>query len=140
VGQAEGNVIRLKRWGVDDEPFVGLEGFQQHEGYEIIARTPPNHAGLTVHSAASMGCVYALGDLQRRIRRGNGGLYLGFPEWNGESRRIFEYPFAERRGEYINIGYNISGITPHEWNTDDWRKYIDELICSRLNTVYFYIW
>src|SRR5690606_2169256 len=86
------------------------------------------------------GAVYALSDLQRRMRRGGEGLFLGFPEWRIDVQPIIEYPMAERRGEYINIGYNIPGITPHEWTTEDWQEYVDELIESRLNTVYFYIW
>lgn len=104
-----------------------------------IIKTEFTHGRPTISLAAldPLGLTFALSDLQVRLRKDEKGqTALHLPE----SGEIIETPDNDTRGEYVNIGYNIPGITPHNWDAKRWEDYIDQLVLSRLNAFYFYIW
>ena len=125
-----------------DQVNAGWNGFQRDQGFAIDYDGHAASARLTVRAVTSMGLAYGIGELEIRLRVFEGRAVLWFPEWQGEGtpRRIEERPAIETRGEYLNIGYNIPGITPHEWSSEDWHEYIDLLVLARLNRLYFYVW
>jgi hypothetical protein len=113
------------------------EDFQKRDAY--LVRVDATTEATSVHVAAldPRGLVFGLSDLQTRLRRDKAGeVGLELPP-TGD---LLEVPAFDTRGEYVNIGYNQPQITPHEWSTERWEQYIDQLILSRLNTFYFYIW
>ncbi|MDX9973824.1 MAG: hypothetical protein RBU21_12645 [FCB group bacterium] len=114
-----------------------LKSFQEREGYFLIREGNILYAaGLDV-----LGTVHAVSDLQSRLRARDGKVWFDFPEWKeGGHGVLFEKPAIETRGEYLNIGYNIPGITPHEWDDARWRQYIDRLVLAKLNRLYLYLW
>ncbi len=117
----------------------GLSQSMKEESYCIDLDA--DSSVITVSACGGMGLVYGLCDLERRIRADDGRVYVSFPEWvGGRAISITEVPALEQRGEYLNIGYNFSGITPHDWSRDRWESYIDRLVLANLNTFYFYIW
>ncbi|MBX3180384.1 MAG: hypothetical protein KF886_23795 [Candidatus Hydrogenedentes bacterium] len=119
-----------------------LKPFQREQAYAIARVREGERDVILAGGLTERGVAYAVSELETRLRvRANGAVYLDFPEWDGDGpTELFEYPAIEERGEYINIGYNIPGITPHEWNVARWRDYIDQLALARLNRLYFYIW
>ncbi len=122
------------------ELLKDLKPFQEHEAY--ILQLEPSSKILNVGGLQSLGSVHAISDLELRLRTDKGRVYIDFPEGQiAESGfRIFEFPLIEDRGEYMNVGYNHKGITPHEWDQVRWHTYIDLLVLARLNHFYFYIW
>lgn len=119
-----------------------LKPFQREEGYVLRFQRKGQAYGLDVVGLAPRGTVYAVSELELRLRERDGDVYLDFPEWDkdSESFLILEKPAMEIRGEYLNIGYNFKNITPHEWSQKRWHEYIDKLILAKLNRLYFYIW
>ncbi len=128
--------------GDNSQSFSCQQPYQQREGYIISYETSEGERTLYAGGQQPMGTVYAISDLQLRLRKNEKGVYLDFPEANGKDKD-FQFVFApqiEIRGEYMNIGYNHRGITPHEWDQERWHTYIDQLVLARLNRFYFYIW
>lgn len=121
---------------------LALKPFQRDQAYAIALAEENGHDTLLAGSLTELGTAYAISELEIRLRvRDNGEVYLDFPEWDATgSREIFDFPAIEERGEYLNIGYNIPGITPHEWDTARWQAYIDKLVLAKLNRLYFYLW
>jgi hypothetical protein len=120
-----------------------LKPWQRDQAYAIAVVHGNGHDVVLAGGFTEMGTTYAISELEIRLRlRDNGEVYLDFPEWTDQSsaRELFEFPAIEERGEYMNIGYNIPGITPHEWGPERWQAYIDKLILAKLNRFYFYIW
>ncbi|MCX7018264.1 MAG: hypothetical protein WCK47_12010 [bacterium] len=124
------------------EKTVLLKGFQRRDAYLIEqAQGDGKMPELRVAFLEGPGLVWAMADLQARLRRSGHDVFIELPAGkDGGASEIFEYPAADTRGEYLNIGYNFPGITPHEWGEAEWRQYIDYLVMARLNTVYFFIW
>ncbi len=125
-----------------DPHFAGLEPFQKDEGHFLSLSMESGRTRLYVTGGSTRGTVYALSELERRLRVGTGGVYLDFPEYEPDDAApdLFDAPALEVRGEYINVGYNIPEITPHEWPASRWEDYIDKLVLAKLNRVYFYVW
>ncbi len=119
--------------------FKDLKPFQRNECYLI---SQPDSKRIYACGNEPLGTVYAISDLELRLRQKEGRVYLEFPSTSGAHKgfMIFEKPAIEVRGEYMNIGYNHMGITPHEWDQERWHTYIDLLVMARLNHFYFYIW
>lgn len=115
----------------------GAEAWQRRDAYLIRTNADNGRTRIDVAALEPHGLVFALSDLQVRLRRdgdGNVGLSLS------PGSRLLEIPANDIRGEYVNVGYNVPGITPHEWDKARWEQYLDYLILSRLNTFYFYVW
>ena len=125
-----------------DQVNAGWSDFQRDQGFAIDFDGQAIPAKLTVRAATYKGLAYGISELEVRLRVADGKAVLSFPEWHasGNANRIEECPAIETRGEYLNIGYNIPGITPHEWTRQDWHEYIDLLALARLNRLYFYVW
>ena len=135
-GEAGTSIVVAK--DATDSAFAALSGFQRDKSYLIEAESPGR---LLVSAATAMGAIYGISDLETRLRAKGGGVRLAFPEWKeGGGRRRFEKPAIASRGEYLNIGYNLPGITPHEWDDSRWHWYIDRLLLARLNRWYFFLW
>jgi hypothetical protein len=119
-----------------------LKPFQQRESYFLDINNQDGKCRISAVGLQPLGTVYAISDLQLRLRSDGQRVYLEFPEWKEDlhSQFIFESPSLEKRGEYMNIGYNILNITPHEWTQERWHTYIDQLVLARLNRFYFYLW
>lgn len=137
---------RLKRHFTPEKLAVltqDLKPWQREQAYAIALVKENGRDVILAGGFTELGTVYAVSELEIRLRlRDNGQVYLDFPEWTDESsaKEIFDFPAIEERGEYMNIGYNIPGITPHEWGPQRWQAYIDKLILAKLNRFYFYIW
>lgn len=122
----------------DGPELAGLEGFRREQGYLVTESGPRT---ILVRAATPLGAAFGISDLETRLRADGGGVRLAFPEWDGERpRRLLEAPAIATRGEYLNIGYDLPGITPHQWGDAQWRRYIDGLVLSRLNRLYLYFW
>lgn len=120
-----------------------LKPWQRDQAYSIAFVKENGHDVILAGGLAELGTTYAISELEIRLRlRDSGEVYLDFPEWTADApmRELFDYPAIEERGEYMNIGYNIPGITPHEWGPERWQAYIDKLVLAKLNRFYFYIW
>lgn len=117
-----------------------LKPWQRNQAFAIAGNSDGD--AIVAGGFSEPGTVYAVSELEIRLRvRANGEVYLDFPEWQEAGRReLFDYPAVEERGEYMNIGYNIPGITPHEWDEARWQAYIDKLLLAKLNRFYFYLW
>ncbi len=138
AGAAQAGVLRVGAMD-DDALLVGLKDFQKRECYLVEYESAQGR--LFAGGTTPLGMVYAVSELELRLRLMNGRVYLSFPEWKSEgTQQLFEKPAIEGRGEYINIGYNFQQITPHEWAPDRWKAYIDKLVLARLNRIYFYLW
>jgi hypothetical protein len=122
--------------------FGNLQPFQRSEAFFIISDSTLPVVTLSAGGLQPLGTVFAISELELRLRKDSVGVYLDFPEWldKKEPLRIVSVPSMEVRGEYMNIGYNHKGITPHEWDQERWHTYIDQLVLARLNRFYFYIW
>jgi hypothetical protein len=138
--------LRIRAGDEPQEPedrrgfFSGLADFQKQEAYVLALSA--DRRSMEAVALHPQGLVHACSDLERRLRVHEGKLVLAFPEWPADAppRELLEMPALEVRGEYLNIGYNIPPITPHEWNRQQWRDYIDQLVLARLNHFYFYLW
>lgn len=119
-----------------------LKPFQRDQALAIARVREGDREVILAGGLTDRGVAYAVSELETRLRlRPNGEVYLDFPEWSdGATEDLFDYPALEERGEYMNIGYNIPGITPHEWDAARWRAYIDRLALAKLNRFYFYLW
>lgn len=120
----------------------GLAPFQQREGWFLALTEQDGAPTLCAAGLSPLGAVYAVSELELRLRVRDGEVFLAFPEWadEGTPRVIFDAPAIAGRGEYLNIGYNLQQITPHEWDAARWRAYIDELVLAKLNRFYYYLW
>jgi len=125
-----------------DRLNIAWNAFQRDQGFAIEFDSHVRPARLTVQAESHRGLAFGVSELEVRLRVLDGRAVLVFPEWHasGNPNRIEECPAIETRGEYLNIGYDIPGITPHEWTREDWHEYIDLLVLARLNRLYFYIW
>ena len=122
----------------DAPDFAGLADFQREECYVL---EPDGPEGLRVRAATSWGAALGISDLETRLRADGGRVRIAFPEREGEGvPRLLEKPAIATRGEYLNIGYDIAGITPHQWDDAQWRRYTGGLVLSRLNRWYFFLW
>lgn len=122
----------------DAPDFAGLADFRREECYAL---EPDGPDGLRVRAATAWGAALGVTDLETRLRADGGRVRVAFPEWEGENAApIVEKPAIATRGEYLNIGYDIPGITPHQWDDAQWRRYIDGLVLARLNRWYFFLW
>lgn len=117
-----------------------LAGFQRREAYVLAVAA--DRRSVTALAVEPLGLAHACSDLERRLRVADGRLVLSFPEWNPAAGpwEMLEKPALEVRGEYLNIGYDIPPITPHQWDRPQWRDYVDRLVLARLNHFYFYLW
>ena len=116
-------------------------GFKRREAYVLVYE--PQRRVLYVVAEGEMGFAYGLSDLQTRLRHAGERAVLAFPEWPADGpgpHVLLERPAIEHRGEYLNIGYNIPPITPHEWEPQRWAEYVDKLVLARVNTLYLYLW
>ncbi|WP_165227828.1 hypothetical protein [Aquisphaera insulae] len=122
----------------DNPSFTGLPPSRRDEAYLFESEK----SGLvTLLAATSAGLVHGISDLETRLRANPGGVRIAFPEWSeGKAGRLLESPAIRGRGEYLNIGYDLPGITPHRWDTARWHWYVDRLVLARLNRWYFYLW
>ncbi|WP_165252505.1 hypothetical protein [Paludisphaera soli] len=135
---ADGGLEVVVSEDAGDAAFAGLADFEREEGYLIEADGPGK---LSVRVAGAAGAVHAVSNLETRLRANSEGVRLAFPEWGeGDARRLVEKPAIATRGEYLNIGYDLAGITPHQWDAARWRWYVDRLVLSRLNRWYVYLW
>lgn len=118
-----------------------LKPYQRDQAWAIALVQENGHDVILAGGLTELGIVYAISELEIRLRaRDAGEVFFDFPEWDDGVGEIFDYPAIEERGEYMNIGYNIPGITPHEWDTARWHAYIDKLVLAKLNRFYFYLW
>ena len=122
----------------DSASFAGFSDSQRDECYLLEADSPRE---LRIRAITALGAVHGISDLETRLRVKSGKVRLAFPEWreNG-TLKLLEKPAIATRGEYLNIGYDLPGITPHQWNSLRWQQYIDRLILARLNHWYFFLW
>lgn len=135
----QSSIISLFLDETPDPALATFQDFQKRETYLIEATQ--SDGNFAIHSTTELGLVYGLSDLETRLRVYRGRVTLSFPEWNGSSAlRIVEKPAIATRGEYLNIGYDVPGITPHQWKSSDWQRYIDGLILARLNRLYLFLW
>ena len=121
----------------DCASFAGFSGFQRDESYLIEADSPGEFAHQGGHGD---GGDHGISDLETRLRVKGGEVRLAFPEWKEGDARIFEKPAIAQSRRILNIGYDLPGITPHEWDDSRWHQYIDRLILARLNRWYFFLW
>jgi len=106
-----------------------LAGWQRDQCYAIVASPD----AVTVAARTDTGLAFGLAELEMGLRAAPARLEL-------PARRRFTAPAIEERGEYLNVGYDIAGITPHQWGSDRWRQYIDRLALARLNRLYLFLW
>ncbi|NIA13702.1 MAG: hypothetical protein GWP08_06435 [Nitrospiraceae bacterium] len=118
------------------------EPFQREDGFVLALDTADDQTRIYAVGLGARGVVYALAELELRLRIAGQGLALAFPEWAPDATQgvLAEKPAFSMRGEYINIGYNFPGITPHTWDAAQWEAYIDQLVRAKLNRFMFYIW
>lgn len=118
-----------------------LQDFQQAECYLLDLANTRRDSTLYLTAPASMGLVYGISELELRLRVRDGAVYLDLGEFAAEHPTpLLDAPELRLRGEYINIGYNIHQVTPHDWSRERWHDYIDRLVLARLNRFYFYLW
>ena len=144
AGNAAGRRSLRVRTGLPDSGVIrrdtgGLRPFQRREGFAITRETG---GSIDVAGFGPMGTVYAISELELRLRAVDGQVQLDIPEWASAERSapIVRIPALESRGEYINVGYDLPPITPHGWGKDRWEDYIDKLVLAGLNRFYFYVW
>lgn len=121
---------------------LGWQAFQKEQGYFLGLNSAGGVTQLCAGGLSPLGVVYALSELELRLRLRDGRVMVAFPEWRLQSvpSPIIDKPAIEERGEYINVGYDIPEITPHRWSPEKCDAYIDKLVLAKLNRVYFYVW
>lgn len=144
VGSSEREpaIERYFRSTFSDALIASLESYERSECYVLGLDHPGKPPRLYVGGLKSLGTVYGISELELRLRVRSGKVFLEFPEWGpgAEIKPIFEKPALQRRGEYMNIGYDFENITPQAWSRQRWHKYIDKLVLAKLNCFYFYLW
>ncbi len=122
----------------DAQAQEALLPFQREESFYLAL----DSGNLIASGLGEMGAVYALSDIETRLRIVDGKLFVVAPAWTDANgvKTFFSKPAFEMRGEYINVGYNEKGITPHEWTREQWNYYVDQLVLAKLNRLCFYIW
>lgn len=138
----ESNLSQYFSEPVVQNATIGWQPFQKDEGYFLGLDGSGAATRLYAGGLSPLGAVYAVSELELRLRVRDGRVVLVFPEWQDQlsPTPIASKPAIEKRGEYINVGYDIPEITPHQWTAERCEAYVDKLVLAKLNRFYFYIW
>ena len=114
------------------------------QGY-VVMQSPLSTERTTIAAMGweVAGAVYAVSHLRTHLRLHRSQLRLDanqkLPD-NAAYQEMFVPAFAER-GVYYNLAFSRLGRqTPLNWNDDDWRFWIDKIVCSQLTHIYFFLW
>lgn len=126
AGSEDAKLWKMDPWGVD------LNSVSRPDSYAIVSRDEK----IYVLGKGEMGIVNGLSFLQTRLWRNAANKAV----YNLDSLAAVYNPAFSRRVAYINIGYNLPGITVQDWTLDQWKEYIDRLVLARLNAFSFFLW
>lgn len=128
-------------------PFASDPGFIQEQGYFTAVYPNEKAVGRKVWIGAgwqSLGAVYAVSHLRTHFQADGGRLYLDVENSPLSLVRFENYfrPDIEERAVYYNIAYGISfgSLTPDNWTDSQWEYWVDQLVCSQMTHLYFFLW